>query len=414
MAQGVERAYYDDLETRDPARRERDQFAELRRLLAEARGHSPYLRQLLTAGDIDSLAGRAALADLPVLRKEHLVERQAEAPPFGGLIDRNHLPHGGYVFASPGPIFEPASGQGDPFRFGRGMWAAGVRAGDLVHVTFAYHLVPAGVMFDAGARSIGGVVIPGGTGNTEQQLQAIARLKPEVYSGTPSFLLRLIERAAELGLPTDSLRTAVVAAEPMDADTRDKLSGHGIEALESYGTADAGLIAYQSMSGEPLVADEHAIVEICDPGTGRPVGEGEIGEVVVTILNPVYPLLRFAIGDLSAFVPGQSACGRTNYRLRGWLGRSDQSVKVRGLFVHAAQVKGLLGELPGVSGLRLVVERDANGDVMTLQCETTEPGEALMERSAQRLRERTGLRGEIVLVNPGELPDDGRWIEDRR
>jgi len=406
--------YYDDLETRDPQQRERDQFAGLRRLVSEAYDGSPYLQQILAKDDIPGLTDRAALAELPVLRKEHLVDRQAAAPPFGGLLARERLPRGGYVFASPGPIFEPAAGGGDPFRFARAMWAAGVRPGSLVLVTFAYHLVPAGMMFDAGARAIGATVIPGGTGNTAQQLQAVARLQPDVYSGTPSFLLRLIERAGELDLSIDSLRTAVVAAEPLDADTRGRLAQHGIAAWDCYGTADCGLIAYKSVIDEPLIIDEHAIVEICDPDTGRPVRDGEIGEVVVTILNPVYPLLRFAIGDLSALVPGRSPCGRTNQRLRGWLGRSDQSVKVRGLFVHASQVQGLLHALPGVSRVRLVVERGPCGDVMTLLCETCAEAGGLEAEAVQRLRERTGLRGDVSLVEPGGLPDDGRWIEDRR
>ena len=407
--------YYDRQEVRSPAEREAALFHALPGLLRHALDNAPFYRTHL--GDIDPAAftSREALARLPVLRKEELPELQERDPPFGGLAA---TPFGrlGRVFASPGPIFEPQGNRGDYWRMARAMFAAGFRRGDLVHNTFAYHLTPAGFMIDSGARALRCPVFPGGTGQTELQLKAISHLRPVAYAGTPSFLGILLERAAETGLAPLSFTKALVSGEAFPPSLRDRFAeAHGIDAYQCYATADAGLIAYESPAREGLIVDEAVLLEIVRPGGDQPLPEGEVGEVVVTVFNPDYPLIRFGTGDLSALLPGPSPCGRTNLRIRGWMGRADQTTKVRGMFVHPRQVHEIAGRFAAVVKARLEV-RDAGGrDRMVLRCETAEPAdEGLRTAIAEAVRAVTGLRGEVELVAPGTLPNDGKVIDDQR
>jgi phenylacetate-CoA ligase len=406
--------HYDGRETRDPAVRERETFAELRELLLHGRPRAPALAEQLAGVEPESITDRAALARLPLVRKSELPERQAQRPPFGGLTA---LPPEEMlrILVSPGPIFDPEAPQPDHWRFARALFAAGFRRGDLIHNTFAYHLVPAGFMLESGAHALGCPVIPAGTGQTEQQLQVIARLRPAGYVGTPSFLKILLDRGREAGLDLSCFEQALVSGEAFPRSLAEQLEReHKIAAFQCYATADLGLIAYETTAREGLVIDEGVIVEIVRPGTGDPVPEGEVGEVVVTALNPAYPLLRFATGDLSAILPGISPCGRTNRRLRGWLGRADQTTKVRGLFVHPGQVAEVVRRHPEVKKARLVVERVGDLDRMTLLCEVDGRPEGLEAAIAESLRAITSLRGEAVLDARGTLANDGKVIDDRR
>jgi phenylacetate-CoA ligase len=410
-------SFYDALETRDPAAREAALMAALPGLVAAARDRAPAYRESLAAVPPDEVRDRAGLARLPLLRKSDLVEMQRRARPFGGL---NAVPPGtlGRIFASPGPIYEPAARRPDFFRMARALYAAGLRPGELIHNAFSYHLTPAGAMVESAADSLGCPVIPAGTGQTELQLRTIADLRPSAYVGTPSFLKILVDRAAETGIDISSVTKALVGAEAFPGALRAELAGRGIAALQCYGTADLGLIAYESRGPDGavcdgMVIDEGVIVELVAPGSGDPVAPGEIGEVVVTTLTPEYPLIRFATGDLSALLPAPSPCGRTNQRLRGWLGRADQSAKVRGLFVHPSQVVEILRRHPTVSRARLVIERPQGADAMTLLVEAAEP-EIAAAAFAESIQAVTKLRGTARRVEPGSLPADGRLIEDRR
>jgi phenylacetate-CoA ligase len=413
----TEGPYFDALETRDPAAREAALMAALPGLVAAARDKAPAYRESLAAVRPEEVRDRAALARLPLLRKSDLIEMQRRARPFGGL---NAVPLAalGRIFASPGPIYEPAARRPDFFRMARALYAAGMRPGELIHNAFSYHLTPAGAMVESAADSLGCPVIPAGTGQTELQLRTIADLRPSAYVGTPSFLKILVDRAAETGIDISSIDKALVGAEAFPGALRAELAGRGIAALQCYGTADLGLIAYETRAPdgsvcEGMVIDEGVIVELVAPGSGDPVAPGEIGEVVVTTLTPEYPLIRFATGDLSALLPGPSPCGRTNQRLRGWLGRADQSVKVRGLFVHPSQVAEILRRHPAVLRGRLIVERPQGADAMTLLVETEAPEIAAAE-FAESIQAVTKLRGTARRVEPGSLPADGRLIEDRR
>lgn len=408
--------FYDALETRPPEQREAALMAALPGLLAAAKERSPAYRRLFAGIDAAAVTDRAALARLPLTRKSELIERQREAPPFGGFAA---VPVAALrrVFASPGPIYEPEAGRPDFWRMARALYAAGFRAGDLIHNSFAYHLTPAGAMVESAAAVLGCPVVPAGTGQTEQQLRAIADLRPAGYVGTPSFLKVLCDRAAASGSDVSSLKKALVGAEALPASLRRELVGHGINVLQCYGSADIGLISYETSDaegrvGEGMVIDEGIILELVRPGTGEPVAEGETGEVVVTTLTAEYPLVRFATGDLSAILPGTSACGRTNQRLKGWLGRADQTTKVRGMFVHPVQVSDVLRRHPAVRRGRLVVERPAGADEMTLFVETG-GGEDELVRIAETLQTVTKLRG-TVRPAAASLPDDGKLIEDRR
>ena len=406
------RHYYDTYETRTPEIREAALFARLRDYLRTAM-RAPAIARILDGFDPEAVTDRSALAALPLLRKSDLMAMQAESPPFGGLTPGAA---GGYanVFASPGPIFEPAPRRVDPFRMARALFAAGVRYGDLVHNTFSYHFTPAGAMLEGGARAIGCAVFPAGVGQTELQVRAIARLRPNVYTGTPSFLNILLDKAAELDEDVSSIRRGLVSGEALPPSLRTAIGERGVSVLQCYATADVGLIAYESPALEGMILDEEVIVEIVRPGTGEPVPEGEVGEVVVTPLDPDYPLVRFATGDLSAVLPGPSPCGRTNTRIRGWMGRADQTTKVRGMFVHPSQVAEVVRRHAEIGRARLVVTSVDNQDVMTLHCESeaSEPGFAASV--AATVREVCKLRGKIELVAPGSLANDGKVIEDAR
>ena len=416
-------SFHDALEVRDPAAREAALMAALPAQVAHAQANTGAFAQLLLGVDAAAVTSRAALARLPVVRKGELLERQKAqrtTDPFGGFsaIGWAALKRCGpaaRVFQSPGPIYEPEGTGRDYWRLARAMHAAGLRAGDLVHNSFSYHLTPGGLMMESGAHALGCTVFPGGVGNTELQLQAIAELRPDAYLGTPSFLRILVEKAAETGADIGSLKKALVGGEAFPPSLRDWLLERGIAAYQSYATADLGLIAYETSAREGLVLDEGVIVEIVRPGTGDPVPEGEVGEIVVTTLNPDYPLIRFGTGDLSAVLPGRCPTGRTHTRIKGWLGRADQTAKVRGMFVHASQVADIVRRHPEIARARLVVEGEMADDRMTLFAElsSAEP-EGLAERVAQSVRDITKLRAIVAWKRPGELPNDGKVIEDAR
>lgn len=407
-------AFYDALETRNPEARTARLFDALPAQIAHARAHAPAFARQLAEVEPARITNAAALATLPVLRKSELAALQRAAPPFGGLATR---PTGlmGRVFQSPGPIYEPAARRPDYWRYARALFAAGFRAGDLIHNAFSYHFTPAGAMVDSGAAALGCCVFPAGTGDTELQVQAIADLQPCGYTGSPGFLHTLLERAAELGTPTASLKKALVSGEPLPVTLREALRGYGVAVRQCYATSDLGLVAYETESEDGLVLDEQVIVEIVRPGTGDPLPDGEVGEVIVTTLNPDYPLIRFATGDLSAYLPGYSACGRTNRRLRGWLGRADQTTKVKGLFVHPGQIAEVLKRFPELGRGRLSVGRIGHEDTMWLRCELDgPPPSGLTERVATTLRDVTRLHGAVEFVAPGSLPNDGKLIDDVR
>ncbi len=409
--------YFDSLETRPPAQREAETLAALPAQVAHAQERTAAYREILAGIDAAAVTSRAALARLPVTRKSELQARQrASRPhdPFGGfsaLVRGPAMPH---LFASPGPIYEPAGGTRDYWRAGRALFAAGFRAGDLVHNCFSYHFTPGAFIMESGAHAVGCTVFPAGTGQTEQQLQAIAELQPVGYLGTPSFLRILLEKAAEAGTALRCLHKGLVGGEALPPSLRDWFAEHGLDVYQSYATADLGLVAYETRAREGLVVDEGVIVEIVRPGTGDPVPPGEVGEVVVTTLNPGYPLIRFGTGDLSAVLGGSDPTGRTNMRIRGWLGRADQTTKVRGMFVHPHQVAAIVGRFPEILKARLVVGGEMASDTMTLQAEVTAAPPGLDARIAEAVRELTKLRGEVRLVAPGSLPNDGKVIEDAR
>ncbi|MFZ3322562.1 MAG: AMP-binding protein [Usitatibacter sp.] len=404
---------YDALETRARADRERDLFSRLAAQLAHAKAHSAFYREAFAAIDVARIDSRAALATLPVTRKAQLVEIQSRSRPFGGL---NATPPSGLarIFASPGPIYDPEGRGADFWHTARGLFAAGFRKGDVVLNCFSYHLTPAGSMFETGLHQLGCAVIPGGVGQTEMQAQAIADLKPTGYVGTPSFLKMILEKCDELRLDSTSLVRAQVSGEAFMPAVRVFLEGRSIAAYQAYGTADLGVVAYESPAREGLIVSEERIVEIVRPGTGDPVGEGEVGEVVVTPFNRDYPLVRFATGDLSAVLAGESACGRTNVRVRGWMGRADQATKVRGMFVHPHQVAEVLRR-HGFARARLVVANESGEDRMTLRIEAAGAGnEAAGPAVEASVREVLKVRGEVQFVAPGSLPNDGKVIEDAR
>jgi len=408
--------YYDALEIREPQERERALMAALPGQLEHAKYNAPALAKVLAGVDPRDITSRRALAQLPVTRKSGLKDLQHAAPPFGGLAAAapGKLAR---LFMSPGPIFDPEGRGPDWWRIARPMFAAGIRAGDLVQNCFSYHFTPAASMMEGGALALGCAVIPAGTGQTEMQVQAMAELKPSAYVGTPSFLKIILERAAEMGADVSGVRRAVVAAEALAPSLRKWLVEHGVPTVRQiYASADLGNIAYESEALEGMIVDEELIVEILRPGTGDPVAEGEVGEVVVTTLNADYPLVRFATGDLSALLPGISPCGRTNMRLRGWMGRADQTMKVKGLFVHPFQVAEVARRHREILKARLVVDNPSGQDRMTLHCEVeaATPGAPLTQAVAESLREVTKLRGDVVLCKRGELPNDGKVIEDAK
>ena len=414
--------HYDALETRTPARREAALMSALAAQIAHAKAHAPAFASSLAGIDAAAITSRTALARLPVIRKHELLERQRDAngpDVFGGFSalgwgavprERRAL----RVFVSPGPIHEPEGAAPDYWRMARALFAAGLREGDLAHNSFSYHFTPAGAMMESGAFALGCTVFPGGTGQTEQQVQAMAALEPAAYIGTPSFLKIILEKADELGIALPSLAKASVGGEAFPPSLRDWLLARGVTAYQSYGTADLGLVAYETAAREGLVLDEGVIVEIVRPGTGDPVPDGEVGEVVVTTLNPGYPLIRFGTGDLSAVLAGTCPTGRTNTRIKGWMGRADQTAKVRGMFVHPAQVAEIVRRHPAVRKARLVVSGEMANDAMALHVEVDGAPEGLAARLAEAMRDVTKLRGEVRLCAVGSLPNDGKVIEDAR
>ena len=410
--------HYDTLETRDPEARERAILERLPRQVAHAKAHAPAYARLFADVDAASITTREALARLPVTRKSELGERQKSERPFGGFAATGW--GGGRagakrVFASPGPIYEPEGATPDYWRLARALYAAGFRAGDLVHNAFAYHFTPAGSMLETGAHALGCTVFPAGTGQSEQQVQAMAELKPDGYVGTPSFLRILLEKADESGVSLASLKKALLSAEAFPAALRDAFLARGIAGYQVYASADLGSIAYETPARDGLVVDEGVLVEIVRPGTGDPVPAGEVGEVVVTALaNTDYPLIRFGTGDLSAVLPGRSACGRTNARIKGWMGRADQTTKVKGMFVHPSQVAEIVRRHPAIARARLVVDNPDLQDRMTLMVETPRGAAAEAEAIVASIRDVTKLRGEVSFHAPGTLPNDGKVIEDRR
>ena len=409
--------HYDILETRSPDEREKALMHALPQQVAHAKANAPFFAGWLKDVDPAAVTSRAALARLPVLRKAMLGEVQKKAPPMGGLITvpMSRVRH---VFMSPGPIFEIDTEEPDYFRGARAMFAAGIRPGDVVYNTFSYHLNPAGMMMESALRALGCAVVPGGVGNTELQLDAIAAIRPTGYVGTPSFLKILIEKAAELGKDISSLRHAFVGAEALPPSLRQMFVTAGMTCLQSYGTADLGTIAYESQAPggaiEGMTVDEGVIVEIVRPGTGDPVPDGEVGEVVVTTFNQAYPLIRFGTGDMSAVLAGPSPCGRTNMRIKGWMGRADQRTKVRGMFVDPEQIAEISKKHPGLGRLRLVVDWVNQADVMTLKVETAQPSPGLEKAMTETIRTVCKVGGKVEFAPPGSLPNDGKVIDDVR
>jgi phenylacetate-CoA ligase len=412
-------AFHDPLETRDPQQREEALFAALPAQVALAQSASPAFARILDGIDPQAVRSRAALARLPVTRKSELLSlqlagRAAGGDAFGGFAAVAYGARMPRVFASPGTLYEPDGARVDHWRMARAFFAAGIRPGDLLHNSFSYHFVPAGAMMESGAHALGCTVFPGGTGQTEQQLQALLDLRADAYVGTPSFLRILLEKAAERGVALPHLKRALVSGEAFPPSLRDWVGERGMDAYQCYASADLGLIAYETGAREGLVLDEDVIVEIVRPGTGDPVAEGEVGEVVVTSFNPVYPLLRFGTGDLSAVLPGSCPTGRTNTRIRGWLGRADQTTKVRGMFVHPEQVAEIGRRVAGVGRLRLVVSGEMADDRLLLRAECVAADGPLAGLLGDAIREVTKLRGEVELCAPGSLPNDGKVIEDAR
>jgi phenylacetate-CoA ligase len=417
--------HYDALETQLSATREAALLAALPGQVAHAKASSAAFAALLKEVNPAEVNSRAALSKLPVVRKTELQElQQAARSGAAGAVAAGNV-FGGFsaiaygaamprVFASPGPIYEPEGTGKDYWRMARAIYAAGFRPGELIHNCFSYHFVPAGSMMETGAHAMGCTVFPGGTGQTEQQVQAMRELQPAGYIGTPSFLKIIVEKALEMGVALPSVTKAMFGGEAYPPSLRDWFAQHGINGYQCYATADLGLIAYETEAREGLVIDEGVIVEIVRPGTGDPVAEGEVGEVVVTTLNPDYPLIRFGTGDLSAVLTGPCPTGRTNTRIKGWMGRADQTTKIRGMFVHAKQVDDIVKRFPEVARARLVVTGEMANDVMTLKVETAVTADGLATRIGDTIRDVTKLRGAVEFLQPGSLPNDGKVIEDAR
>jgi len=402
--------FFDSLETRSQAERDADLFARLPSILKEAI-QAPAYAARMRGVDPDAISSREALARLPVLRKSELPALQQTSMPFGGFVPGS-MEAFGRLFTSPGPIFEPEGVESDVWRAGRGLYAAGFRKGDVVLNTLSYHMTPGGFIMDSGARALGCAVIPAGPGNVELQYEVIGAYRPVAYTGTPDFLKILLDGAAAAGKDLSSIRRALVSGAAFPRSLQEEFAGRGIAAFQAYATADLGFIAYETSAREGLVVNENIIVEIVRPGTGDPVPEGEVGEVVVTTLDPHRPWIRLALGDLSAVMSGQSPCGRTNMRIKGWMGRADQATKVKGMFVRPEQIAEIGRRHPGAGRLRLVVTREGEADVMTLKAEARET--ALAVALAATLQDLTKMKGRVEIVPPGALPNDGKVIADER
>ncbi len=406
------KAHYDALETRDPEARERDLFARLPGVIANAM-KAPGWAKHLKGVDPKAVTSRAALAKLPLLRKSDLSALQKENPPFAGF---NVTPpnKARRLHMSPGPIFEPQNYDEDFEATARALFAAGFRPGDIVHNSFSYHLTPGAYILESGAHHLGCTTIPGGVGNTEQQLDAIAHFRPSGYIGTPDFIKILLDTAAKTGKDASSLKRGIVSGAALPESLRAELVSRGVDVKQCYAIAETGVVSFESVVGEGMVVSENMIVEIVRPGTGDPVAEGEVGEVVVTTFNPGYPMIRIATGDLSAVLPGRSPCGRTNMRIKGWMGRADQTTKIKGMFVHPAQVSEIAKRHPELKRLRLCVTREAEQDAMTLRAESDLSDQGLADAVAATLQSVTKLKGRVEFVRPGSLPNDGKIISDDR
>lgn len=415
--------HYDTLETRDSASREAALLAALPDQVAHAKSSSRALAEILKDVEPTQVNSRQALAKLPVIRKHELLERQrayrtsndADADVFGGFAAIKYGARMPRLFSSPGPIYEPEGSAQDYWRMARAIFAAGFRRGELIHNCFSYHFVPAGSMMESGAHALGCTVFAGGTGQTEQQVQAMAQLRPAGYIGTPSFLKIILDKATDMGVSLPSLKKAMFGGEAFPPSLRDWFIERGVTGYQCYATADVGSIAYETSAREGLVLDEGVILEIVRPGTGDPVEIGEVGEVVITTLNPDYPLIRFGTGDLSAVLANHCPSGRTNTRIKGWMGRADQTTKIRGMFVHPGQVADIVKRFPEVARARLVVSGEMANDAMTLKVETACGGpDALATKISEAIRDVTKLRGNVEFLLPGSLPNDGKVIEDAR
>ncbi len=414
--------HMDALETRDPAAREAALLAALPAQVAHAQKYAPAFADILKGINAADITSRAALAKLPVIRKYELLDKQkasraAGGNVFGGFSAVSYGRQMPRVFSSPGPLYEPEGSRADYWRMARAIAAAGFKSGELIHNCFSYHFTPAGSMMETGAHALGCSVFPGGIGQTEQQVQAMAELAPAGYIGTPSFLKIILEKASEMGVALPSVKKALVSGEAFPPSLRDWMLERGVNAFQCYATADVGLIAYETSARQGLVLDEGVLVEIVRPGTGDPVPEGEVGELVITSLNPDYPLIRFGTGDLSAILVGTCPTGRTNQRIKGWMGRADQTTKVRGMFVHPGQVAEVVKRFPAALKARLVVQGEMANDSMSLHVETAVAGSAEVElkaKIAEAIRDVTKLRSEVLLVAPGTLANDGKVIEDAR
>jgi phenylacetate-CoA ligase len=404
--------HLDTRETRDHRQRELDLMGHLPGLLAKALKSPGWKRHL---GEIDATQfnTRAALARLPVMRKADLPAMQKALPPFGGFMP-DEPERIGRLFTSPGPIYEPEGRQEDAWRAARGLYAAGFRAGDRVLNTFSYHLTPGGFIMDGGARALGCAVIPAGPGNTEQQLDIIEHLKPTAYTGTPDFLKILLDTARGANRDASSITKAAVSGAAFPPSLQAEFRERGIDAYQLYATADVGVIAYESQARDGLIVNEDILVEIVRPGTGDPVPEGDVGEVLVTSFDPHHPWIRLALGDLSAILPGASPCGRSNLRIKGWMGRADQTAKVKGMFVRPEQVADVARRHQGLGRVRLVITRAGETDAMTLKAESPNREAALQDAIADSLRAVMKLGGAVELLPPGTLPNDGKVIEDAR
>ena len=402
--------YFDQLETLDPDERETDLFARLPGFVARLKSGLPAWATLLRDVAAETLTNRIALATVPILRKSDLTRLQVEHPPLGGLSQAAAA----RLFMSPGPIFEPQAIHPDPWSLSRALYAAGFRRGDLLHNCFSYHMTPGGFIFDEAARAMGMSVFPAGVGSTEMQVDAIAHLKPAGYSGTPDYLKIILDKAAELGRDVSSLKKALVSGGALFPSLREEYRQRGIAVLQAYATADLGCIAYESSAMDGMIVNEGIIVEIVRPGTGDPVPDGEVGEVAVTTFNETYPLIRFATGDLSAFMAGPSPCGRTNRRIKGWMGRADQTTKIKGMFVHPSQIAEIGKQHSELGRLRLVVTRAAEQDMMTLLAEVRAPDDGLKARVGETLGTATKLKGLVEFVPWATLANDGKVIADER
>ena len=405
--------YYDNLETRSGDERTSSLVSDIGKQLVHARDKTEAYGILLKDLDCEGFGSLDQLTRFPVTRKSELMEAQKRNPPLGGytVIEPGQLR---YINVSPGPIYEACTHRKDFSRMARALFAAGFRSGDLVHNSFSYHLTPAGMMLDSGCQALGCGVIPGGVGQTEMQVQTINDLKPDGYVGTPSFLKIVLEKAAELNLDASSIKKGLVSGEALPPPLRDTFSENGISILQAYATADLGVIAYETIADAGLIVDEGVYVEIVRPGSGDPVPEGDVGEVVVTSLNPDYPLIRFATGDMSAFLTEQSACGRTNRQIKGWMGRADQTAKVRGMFIHPGQINDIVKRHDEILKARLIVDWIDQQDEMTLHCETASQSIELAQAIGDSIRDLCKVRGDVVLVDPGSIANDGIVIEDVR